>query len=68
MTDHRAPNSPKQRKPVTKDLALVKRYEPTLPERTALEAHFARRKEKRTAPRMNIFGEERCGSNYAAPS
>jgi hypothetical protein len=63
MTDHRAPNS--QRKTVTKDLDLAKRYEPTPQERITVEAHFARRKEKRAAPRMNI--SEKNGVAQIAP-
>lgn len=65
MTDHRVPNSLKQRKPATKDLDLAKRYEPTPEERIAVEAHFARRKEKRAAPRMNI--SEKNGVAQIAP-
>ena len=68
MTDHRVPNSLKQRKPATKDLDLAKRYEPTPQERIAVEAHFARRKEKPGRAAHEYFGEERRGSNRARPS
>ena len=46
----------------TKD---TKRYEPTPQERIVMEAYFARREEKRPAPRMNI--SEKDGAANIAP-
>jgi hypothetical protein len=60
-----------RREPNVKSQSLTRPYEPTPQERAAMEAHFARKKEKPPAPRMKISekaGVAQISPDHACPS